>query len=196
MPKRSTIFIKDYPYHIYNRGVAKQNIFLCDRDMMKFTDNIRKFQNKFNIDILSHTLMPNHFHLILWQKNLDPINEFMRYLQVAYAMYFNKKYKRVGPIFQNRFKAKVIKDDAYILQLMKYIHRNPLAILGKNQPLSNYRWSSYPKYLGMGGNDFINIEFLVKYFPKKNSHKEIRKFTEQEFLDSEMESIRGLIYED
>ena len=73
--------------------------------------------------------MPNHFHLFVFQKEIDSISNFLKSLTVKYSMYFNAKYKRVGPVFQGRYKAVMVKSENQFIYLSKYIHRNPVDIL-------------------------------------------------------------------
>src|SRR3990167_3288821 len=160
MPRRATIFAKGAYYHIYNRGVAKQNIFLIDADRLRFISRIGQYSNKFDIVVIAYCLMPNHFHLIVRQEGEDSVGIFLRHLLVSYAMYFNKKYQRVGPVFQSRFKSKLIPDDTYMLQLVRYIHQNPREVMDRNVELQNYEWSSYPTYLGFKIGDFVDTEFV------------------------------------
>lgn len=152
--------IKDYVpesyYHIYNRGVNKQPIFIDDRDRVVFLSLLKRYLGEVteknrqgknhpnyseNIELLAFCLMGNHFHLFVYQlADENAITEFMRSLMTAYSMYFNKKYKRVGPVFQQRFRAVRIVDDAQLLHITRYIHLNPAEY-------KNYEWSSYQYYI-------------------------------------------------
>ena len=190
MPRRPTIFVKDCHYHVYNRGVAKQDIFLSDKDRRRFIEKIQKYSKEFDVKVLGYCLMLNHFHLLLKQEGDLPISEFMRHLLVAYSMFFNKKYSRVGPLFQNRFKAKLIEKDSYLLQLIRYIHQNPLEILPKTFSLSDYEWSSYSVYLGLRKESFVDTDFLLGYFSKKNPIKDFREFTEVALGENELKVVR------
>ena len=122
----------------------------------KMISEIYKLNNFFNkIDLISYVLMPNHFHLELRQKNKKEIEFFMRSLITKYSKYFNKKYERVGPLFQGRYKAVLIQNTEYLLYLNRYIHLNPMELLVEGQPLDQYPWSSYRVYLKK-----INISWL------------------------------------
>ncbi|MBU0569395.1 transposase [Patescibacteria group bacterium] len=137
-------YVKDGYYHIYNRGVGKQDIFLDVADYNKFQyylesylspppdpkELIKTFTLKDGvfkgisrqpknyhqqINLTAYCLMPNHFHLLLQQKDFMSMKEFLHSLSIRYAMYFNKKYDRVGPLFQGRYKASLVGDDRYLL---------------------------------------------------------------------------------
>ena len=164
MPGRN--LIKDYAeesyYHIYNRGVDKQPVFLSEQDYTVFLGLLKRYlgsgiekrpnrinqANYFNdVELLAFCLMGNHFHLFIYQHaDRDSITKFMRSLMTAYSMYFNKKYKRVGPVFQQRYRAVRITDDSQLLHITRYIHLNP-------EDYHNYQWSSLLYYLGKKSPD-------------------------------------------
>ncbi len=131
MPKRKVELATNEVYHIYNRGVEKNKIFLVQKDYDRFLEKSMIYKNKYGIEIISWSLMPNHFHMAIRQKVDDtyqdyiPVNisKFLQKIQQSHAMYFNKKYKRVGVLFESRFKSKHVKDDSYIIQLVHYIHK-------------------------------------------------------------------------
>lgn len=126
MATPSRYFQKNSYYHVYNRGNRKQNIFLSHRDYTRFLKKTKEYKDKFGVTILCYCLMPNHFHFLLRQDTDVPLTTFMLRLGTSYAKYFNIKYEEVGSLFQDRFRAKLIETDAYLLELSRYIHRNPL----------------------------------------------------------------------
>src|SRR3989344_795363 len=151
MPRRKITFVEKELYHICNRGVEKRDIFLDDKDyfraihdLYEFNDTSpalnlyyktaslqsyetrsRKMRNPI-VEILAFVLMPNHYHLLLRQTKENGIVEFMQKFGGGYAMYFNKKYERVGSLFQGPFKAIHVINNAHFLHLPFYIHANPL----------------------------------------------------------------------
>lgn len=139
-------------YHVYNRGVEKRDIFIEDKDYLRFILDLGLFndikpvyntglklkqsiidvghrysdtKNKL-VDILAFCLIPNHYHLLLKQKTENGITEFMRKLGGGYVNYFNIKYQRVGTLFQGKFKSIMINDISQLLYIPHYIHLNPL----------------------------------------------------------------------
>ncbi len=190
MPQRTVAFRKDNYYHVYSRGVAKENIYLSNKDRKRFLDRAKKYAKKFEIIALAYCFMPNHFHLLLKQKGNDSLADFMRHLLVAYSMYFNKRHERVGPVFQSRFKAKIILKDSYLLQLVRYIHQNPHEILPRNKDMSSYKWSSYKNYLGQRKEKFVNTQFVLNYFSKSNPKSDFGKFSEIGLTDQEYHAIK------
>lgn len=133
-------------YHIYNRWFEKQIIFKNDNDFERFYKYIIKLLKEYEtIKIVSWSFMPNHFHFVI--HNLETglkISDFMRKLQVSYAMYFKRNYKTGlnQPVFEWRFKAKLISDEEYLLKCLTYVNFNPL----KHEivdNIDNYKWTSY-----------------------------------------------------
>ncbi len=174
---------KEY-YHIFNRGAHKSELFKNSRDYFRFLSNIYNFNDaNFNpqnykyeesknvvtqkekrmeiVDIIAWCLMPNHYHLLLRQKNEKGITKFMRRLGTGFTMYINIKYKHSGHIFEGPFKYKHINHDTQLQHLTRYIHLNPLDIYDPNWRrkgtrntedsknfILNYQWSSLNDYLG------------------------------------------------
>ncbi|MBI4999858.1 transposase, partial [Candidatus Gottesmanbacteria bacterium] len=140
------------------------------------------------VELLAFCLLPNHFHFLLKQNSDISIAKFMNSLLLGHAKYFNTKYERVGPLFQGRFKAKMIETDEYLLQLSKYIHRNPLADSGNlkdSRNLQDYFYSSYSNYLGIKTWPFIETETLLSYFSKNNPTLSYKNFVEETEVDLE-----------
>jgi putative transposase len=157
MPSRNLvkIYISDSYYHIYNRGANKQDIFLEPQDYAVFLNLLkrylrrqpekdnkgREYESFYDIlELLAFCLMPNHFHLFVYQHRPDAITQLLRGVATSYTGYFNKKYKRTGPLFGDRFKASLINDDDYLLHITRYIHLNAANY-------KKYEWSSLPYYL-------------------------------------------------
>ena len=131
----------------------------------KIISELYKLNNFYNkIELISYVLMPNHFHLELKQKNKKEIESFMRSLITKYSKYFNKKYERVGPLFQGRYKAVLINNTEYLLYLSRYIHLNPTELLVKGQSLIEYPWSSYPTYLEKLNISWLKINYICNSF--------------------------------
>ncbi len=166
MPSRNALkqFETDMSYHCYNRGVEKRTIFVDDQDYGVFLNRLkqmladpetlkaefkkRELVKSFfgRIELRSYCLMPNHFHLLLYQHDEEAIADFMRTLSTSYAMYFNKRYERVGHLYQGRYKARRIDSDEYSLHISRYIHLNPQNLEGgyKRYPYSSMRFLLEP----------------------------------------------------
>lgn len=222
-------------YHLYNRGVEKRKIFMDDEDYLRFIHDLFEFNDenpalnltyhitykqskevglpkiergarKMLIELLVFCLMPNHFHLLVIPKVERGITEFMQKLGTGYTNYFNKKYERVGPLFQGRYKMAVIKNESYFIHLPYYIHLNPLDLIEpkwrkgeiKNREkaakfLENYRWSSYPDYISK--KNFPSVtqrEFLTEFTGGPENYK---KDTLKWLKDLDWENLKSFTLE-
>ena len=134
------------------------------------------------IDLVAYCLMPNHFHLLLHSIEKDSMTRFMRSLATRYSMHFNKKYDRVGSLFQGPYKAVMIERENQFLWVSKYIHRNPLGLASyRENPcnLSNYPYSSYKNYLGVIHQTWLHPENILTYFSQTSSNNSYQNFVEQ-----------------
>lgn len=210
MPAKNVLkeFVPISYYHIYNRGVAKQNIFLDESDYKTFLGYVkiyltipiddktrpsRKLKNYYQeLTLLSYCLLSNHFHLFVFQKEANTITNFMRSLMTKYSMYFNKKYHRVGPVFQGRYKAVMVNSETQFIYLSKYIHRNPLDILPSGTDLDGYKYSSYQNYLGRFNQTWVETSEILSYFSKTNSGESYKKFVE-EVDETDLIRIKDLV---
>jgi putative transposase len=190
-------FQKNSYYHVYNRGNRKQNIFFQNKDYERFLERLREYKDKFDITILGYCLMPNHFHFLLRQESDIPISLFMLRLCTSYAKYFNIKYEEVGSLFQGRFKAKIIDSDEYLLQVSRYVHRNPLSISTPGVELTAYPWSSYAAYVNGEKNNIIDSSYILNYFSENNYLKDYKQFTEYDSpTEDEIQQLKVYIFED
>ena len=112
-------------HHIVNRGVARSNIYKCDEDKEKFLEILCKSCHTYKVNIHDYCLMDNHYHLLI-ETTSQNLSLFMRQINANYAIYFNKKYKRVGHLWQGRYKSWYIINEAYLYTLFRYIEHNPL----------------------------------------------------------------------
>lgn len=174
--------VKDTFYHVYNRGVNKRTIFKEPNDYRVFFSLLKRYLSSEpqldrsnreypnyskDIEVLAICLMPNHFHLLCYQIEKGAMTKLLRGICTSYTMYFNKKYDRVGHLFQERFKASMISNDAYLLHISRYIHLNP-----KN---AKWEYTSLPYYLGKQKAEWIQPEKILEMFEDTNEY--------QEFLD-------------
>ncbi|MEK7167352.1 MAG: transposase [Patescibacteria group bacterium] len=234
-------FVENEIYHIFNRGVEKRKTFLDDKDYLRFIHDLFEFNNEdfvynvayyFNnkfkktelerikkqkkprkllVEILAFTLMPNHFHLLLKQKKENGIVKFMQKLGTGYTNYFNKKYERVGGLFQGRFKAIFVNEEIYFSILPFYIHTNPIDLIyGSSTPidwktqiefLENYRWSSYLDYIGKKNfPSLTSRDFILDFFGgEKEYYQQTKKWLrEKSGIDGRninIEKIKKIILE-
>lgn len=140
--------------------------------------------------------MPNHYHFLLKQTSFYSIATFMNAVQLGHAKYFNTKYKRVGPLFQGRFRSKQVDSESYLLQLSGYIHKNPIASLidsgntkdSRNlshQKLTAFPYSSYHEYLDIQSSNVAKPNEILSYFSKTNPLLTYKTFVEDFIPDIE-----------
>ncbi len=144
-------------YHLYNRGNHKQKIFETEEDYGMYRGLVRKYCKANNFSVISFCFMPNHIHLLVRQNGDFSPAKLMCRLHTSYVMYFNKKYKKVGHLFQDRYKQKIVNSDEYILTLSCYIHMYPVKDKLVDRP-SRYRWSSYSQFRGEGGRGICDMD--------------------------------------
>jgi len=125
MPRKPRIDIPGY-YHIVNRGVEQRVVFEEEYDYRYFIKTLCEFKEHFGVTLHNYCLMTNHYHLLI-QTSKPNLSKFMRRLNSAYAIYFNKKYKRSGHLWQGRFKSWYVTDAGYLYILMRYIEQNPVS---------------------------------------------------------------------
>ena len=201
MPKRDyKNFGENRYFHAFNRGNNYQDIFLDDEDykffILKIKQNIfpgtglkrMKLLPAKSFSLLSYCLMPNHFHLLLRQNDKSTAQQLLLRICTSYSKYFNKKYNRVGHVFQDRFKQVDIYDNEQLLWLHAYINLNPVLDKIAEQP-EKYSWSSYNEIInpigGICDRSFIleklegasNIKKFIKdALPVLRINKELRRF--------------------
>lgn len=163
----------DSYYHVYNRGVEKRPIFLEDNDYAAFLNLLKRHLSPEishdnrglpyetyaeRVELLAFCLMPNHFHLLFYlKKDTQAITELIRKVSGAYTSYFNKKYSRVGHLFQGVYKASRISSDMYLQHISRYIHLNP-----KNY--KSWRYSSWPYYANGWKANWVKPDKILEIF--------------------------------
>ena len=165
MPRRLISFEPAGCYHLYNRGVNRRKVFFDDRNYQYFLFNIERYLLPIS-DLIAYCLMPNHYHVLIQVKETSEVfktsevSTAMMKLSVSYTKAINKGYNRVGPLFQGAFQAKHIDTDAYLWQLIGYIHLNPVAA-GLVQDPSEWVFSSYHDYLDLDPDNFKYLRGLA-----------------------------------
>jgi len=142
MPRSARITIEKACYHIITRGNQKQTVFKNSVDYQKYLLLLTRYKKKYGFRLYCFCLMPNHVHLIIEVDKEKQLNKIMRGLNLSYALYFNFKYEKVGHLWQDRFKSKVIEKDAYLLECIRYIEDNPLRA-SLVSSINEYPWSSH-----------------------------------------------------
>ena len=155
-------------YHVYNRGVDKRVIFHDDEDYDYFLQLIARYLDQpsadksgrqydwlgDDIEVIAYCLMPNHFHLLLYQIDPEAMTKLLRAVSGSYTVYYNKKYDRSGALFQGVYRASHIDNEAYLQYITRYIHLNP------KRPF-RYRWSSLGDFIGKSYHPWLKSNGVV-----------------------------------
>lgn len=157
MPRIARMKSESGIYHIMVRGINRQNIFTDTADRYKFLDLVKQYKPKCGYSIFAYCLMDNHVHLVL-KEGEEPLEGFMKRIGVSYVSWYNGKYNRIGHLFQDRYKSEVIEDDKYLLEVIRYVHQNPVKAGITTDP-GSYPWSSYLEYLGSA--DITDTAFIL-----------------------------------
>lgn len=159
-------------YHVYSRGNRREIIFQTPEDYSSFEISLFEKAKSCGIRLYAWCLMPNHFHLLL-ETPLANLSRFMQRLLTRYARLFNKRHRLVGHVFQSRYKARVCEHDAYFLELIRYLHLNPVNVKGKalTKTLEDWRWSSHRYYLQGQGPESLQqtIDKVLGRFHRNKS---------------------------
>ena len=159
MARRLRIEICGY-HHVYNRGVAKNNIFLNNQDKEKFLEVLGDVAKEFKFNIHSFCLMDNHYHLLI-ENQKENLSDGMRQLNSKYASYFNRKHDRVGHLWQDRFKSWFVMSDEYLFTLFKYIESNPVKAK-MTKKIGEYKYSATYSILNDGVPLFLKNSFVLR----------------------------------
>lgn len=198
MPSRNIIKVNipDSYYHVYARGTNKQKLFLEAADYKYFLSLFERYLSQKpisdrmgvvyphfygRIELLAYCLMQNHFHLLFYQVEVTAMEKLMRSIMTSYSRYFNIKYKRTGPLFESRYKASLLDQDAYLQHISRYIHLNPRNWQTyRHSSLRYYKSDDVPEWLKpakvlalfSGGGDYM--DFVADYEQHKQMLDELK----------------------
>lgn len=183
MDSRNRIDVAETYTHIYNRGAFKQPIFKSSKDYAAFLQLLKRYLGEHSsqntqrhgyanfsqsVELLAYCLMPNHYHLLLYQKEDNVLSPLMRRVGAGYAQYFLKQYQHSGAVFQGRYKTKTISNEAYLWHISRYIHLNPH---DSEQGYADYSYSSYHNYLGRKKADWLKPQRILALHGGKDEYK-------------------------
>ncbi len=170
MPRRSRIDAPGALHHIIVRGIDRKSIFKDDADKDNFLGRLKNILTNSTTLCFAWALIPNHFHLLLRTGSV-PISTIMKRLLTGHAIYFNRKHRRVGHLFQNRYKSILCQEDAYLLELVRYIHLNPIRakIVPDLKFLDKYAYSGHAAIMGKKKNGWQDTDYVLKFFHTKLS---------------------------
>ena len=196
MARQWRIEYPDALYHVLSRGNGRQDIFLSDDDRHLFLSLLEELSERFNVEVYAYVLMSNHYHLLV--KTIDAnLSKAMQWFGTSYTRKFNLNNHTGGHLFQGRFKSIIVENDAYLLRLSCYIHRNPLRA-GIVERLADYDWSSY-RFYGYKKKppDWLKTQTILDQVSGDDRHmayrKKVQKYSDEQ--SSVWEDVKhGLIY--
>ncbi|MFO7965147.1 MAG: transposase [Desulfobacterales bacterium] len=179
MPRQSRIDAPGALHHVIVRGNAQRKIFFDDKDRDRFLERFGIILNETDTACYAWALLPNHFHLLL-KTGSTSLSTVMRRFLTGYAVSFNKRYKRWGHLFQNRYKSILCQEEAYLLELVRYIHLNPLRarLTEDMKELGRFKYCGHGVILGRFENDWQDTDYILKRFGalRSDARREYRMF--------------------
>ena len=155
-------------YHVICRGNQRQVIFRSDADRKYYLEQLEQYRQRYGFRVYAYVLMSNHVHLLI-QTGEAALSRIMQGLQLKYTRYYNSKYKKVGHLFQGRYKAILCDRQAYLLELVRYLHLNPGRMRRPIDP-GEYPWSSHGAYLGKSGSIKIDTSAVLGGLNRSVAH--------------------------
>lgn len=174
MPRKSRMLCNSGIYHIMLRGNERKNIFIDEEDRLRFIDTLQEKKKLSEYFLYAYCLMDNHVHLVV-RENKDGLHRIMKRINTSYAYYFNKKYKRVGHVFQDRFKSQCIESDGQLLTVINYVHNNPVKA-NMVKIADDFKWSSYNLIAQNNKNGICLVErneILELFSPDENKARKL-----------------------
>ena len=188
MPQRNIELCEGEYYHLYNRGNNRERIFFERENYLFFLRRLRKHLVPI-LDIVAYCLMPTHYHLLVMLNEAD-LSHRMQLFSISYTKAMNKRYDRVGALFQGTFRAKHVDGNNYLVHLSRYIHLNPV-IAGLVERAEGWEFSSYPEYIGIRNGTLPAPEIVLSQFPSPEAYRE---FVES-YIPSEREIIADFLFD-
>ena len=182
MPRQARIDAPNALHHIIVRGIESRKIFIDDRDRNGLLERLGIILLETSTSCYAWALLPNHFHLCL-RTGTHPIATVMRRLLTGYAVTFNRRHRRHGHLFQNRYKSILCQEDPYLLELVRYIHLNPLRahLVEDLKELDSYPYAGHSFILGKRKNDWQDIKHILAFFDRKMAaaRRQYRAYVEE-----------------
>ena len=177
MPRKARIDAPGALQHVIIRGIERRNIFRDHKDRYNFIKRLEKILKETVTPCFAWALMPNHIHLLL-RTGLSPLSTVMLRVLTGYAVSFNRRHRRHGHLFQNRYKSILCQEEPYLKELVRYIHLNPLRakIVSEPKDLNRYPFCGHSALMGNHSNDWQDVSYVLKLFGDKLSRARRRYF--------------------
>ena len=194
MPRSARLDVHNVLQHVMARGIEGRDIFRDAKDRQAFLKRLSDLIRKGNVQLLAWCLMPNHFHLLFKTREM-PLSTMMRRLMTGYAVWHNRKHERKGHLFQNRYKSIVVEEKPYFLELVRYIHLNPVRarIVDSVSRLDRYPYTGHAVLMGHHELNGQDAAWVLSLFGKRKgaARKRYREFVEAGFHQGAREDLRG-----
>lgn len=164
------MFVKGSYYHIYNRGLNRNNIFFTDQNYLYCLKLIGQYIKDLQITVIAYCLMPNHYHLLLRQDSEVSVSKLIQNVFNRYVQAINNYLGRKGTLFEGRYKHVHVGDDSYIVHLCRYIHLNPVEAGLVKKP-EDWKFSNYREWIGLRKGELKDSNFIEDYFPKPTMYQ-------------------------
>jgi len=165
MARNSRVEFDGALYHVIVRGNQRQRTFQDDQDRSAYLERIEHYRQRYGFRLYAYVLMSNHVHLLMETKNVA-LSKIMQGIQASYAQSYNRRHRKVGHLFQGRYKAILCDRNTYWLELVRYIHLNPGRLRVPDDPW-RYRWSSHAAYLGKASPVKVDTQEVLSQFSSR-----------------------------
>ena len=194
MPRQARLDVPGALHHIMVRGIDKTNIFRDDEDKARFLERLGLTVSEGKCTVYAWVLMDNHVH-ILFKSGKQGISAVMRKLLTWYAQYFNRKHRRTGHLFENRYKSILCDQDNYLLALIRYIHLNPIRanIVTTVEQLDSYPWSGHRTLIGKAKHPWTDVDYALSEFgaTRRRAINEYRRFMQEGIAQGRLPELTG-----
>lgn len=197
MPRKPRNYINTTFIHIMTQGINKSYIFNEDQDIKYYISAMYSSKDKYNIEIIAYCIMNNHAHILVEIRNIEGLSKYMQSINTKYAIYYNKKYNRVGYVFRDRYRSEAILSETQLNNCIQYIYNNPVKAKicrrPEEYPYSNYKFSKLKEDKVKEEYKFIDIEEkdcaqIIKLYMNKN------KLSLNDLLNNKEELRKLVIY--
>ncbi len=194
MPRKARIDAPGALHHIIVRGIERRKIFYDNADRDNFLERLEVVLTETTTPCFAWTLIPNHLHLLL-RTGSTPIATVMRRLLTGYAVTFNRRHRRHGQLFQNRYKSILCQEDLYLLELVRYIHLNPLraGIVKELKELDKYPYCGHSVLMGKNKRKLQDTDYILRFYNSKHltAHRRYREYVEKGLGDGRRPELVG-----
>lgn len=190
MARKARIEFEGALYHVITRGNQKQKVFRTKEDFQTYLDILLRYKDRHRFSLYAYVLMNNHIHLLIETASVS-LSKTLQGVNQTYTMYFNRKYRTVGHLFQGRYKAILCEKDTYLLALVKYIHLNPVRATLTQSP-DSYPWSSHGVYMRPTAKEaLVDTRLVLPLFSKR---EESARKLYRSFMGEEISITREDVY--